>query len=127
MGYRLWRIRDGQLLSLVNDTVWPPTHALEARCEMDGVRAALRLALVVLVVGWIALRWGIPISEYDERSGPPIHLGCPMFNSWLGRQGKRVLEVILVRRIQRRWHPVGLAELQEAAPQWFRAAAQEEM
>ena len=55
MGYRLWRIRDGQLLSPANDTVWPPTHALEARCEMDGVRAALRLALVVLVVGWIAL------------------------------------------------------------------------
>ena len=271
LGYRLWRVRSGQLQSLVNDTVWPQTHALEARCEMAAVRAALRLVFVVLVVGWIALlplsarswmvgdvsaydyvvvrlgvddgwatliaamltvaawlvipftpvlaapmeavikRWvamarrrcsgvvtpgsntpgifamrrledvgglmlplsvggemqvvvggsvwlwgdtieheegvkgelaypeiilevacvrcggGIPIGEYNERSGPPIHLSCPMSNSWLSRQGTWVLDVIFVRRVQRRWYPVGLVELQETAPQWFRAEAQEEM
>ena len=35
LGYRLWRLRDGELYSQTNDTVWPRGHALQARAGMS--------------------------------------------------------------------------------------------
>ena len=66
LGYRLWRVRDGHLLSLTNDTVWPRGHALVARSDIGAGQAVIRLAVFVLAVGWLVL---LPVSAWSWRVG----------------------------------------------------------
>ena len=269
LGFRIWRVREGQLLSLTNDTVWPREYALAARFGIDVGPLVMRFAAVVLAVGWLVLlpissefwmvggqsaydhfvdqvplgdawrkllaamltvvalivallfiplllpplatlvktwaavvrwrrrnvvtpgsntpgifamrrledvqadlvppvllmsgeayiivrgsvwvwgdtiehQWGvkgeigypealmdvlcvrcdawIPLDEYDERTGPPIHPSCPIPVRWAGELRVWIADALFVRLLQRRWQPVGLVELREAAPQWFEAA-----
>ena len=101
---------------VVRGSVWLWGETIEHEWAVKGgfgYPGTIEDVLCARCFGWMSA------TKYDYRIGPPIHVNCPVSDSWLIRSSMWVVDGVIVRPLRRHWQLSGLSELRATASQWF--------